>query len=80
MQRWARTRKWLVEKGRIKHFAGQALLVVSHCYPFGNYENWVTYRKYLPHVYAVLGFEGTGSGDERAGKAELLHCAGAYLH
>jgi tetratricopeptide (TPR) repeat protein len=74
------TRKWLVKKGMIGHFAGQALMAVSHCYPFGNYENWVTCRKYLPHVYAVLKLEGTGSRDERIGKADLLDCTAAYLH
>ncbi|KAL2199927.1 P-loop containing nucleoside triphosphate hydrolase protein [Corynascus similis CBS 632.67] len=34
------TRKWLVKKGRMRRFAGRALLAVSHCYPFGRYENW----------------------------------------
>ncbi|KAL2261275.1 hypothetical protein VTK26DRAFT_4496 [Humicola hyalothermophila] len=34
------TRKWLVKKGRMRYFAGQALLVVPYCYPFGRYENW----------------------------------------
>ncbi|KAL2141557.1 hypothetical protein VTI28DRAFT_2207 [Corynascus sepedonium] len=34
------TRRWLVKKGRIRHFANQALLTVSHCYPYGRYENW----------------------------------------
>ncbi|KAK4244514.1 hypothetical protein C7999DRAFT_43830 [Corynascus novoguineensis] len=57
------TRRWLVKKGKIRHFAGQALLTVSHCYPFGRYENWVV----------LLGSEGTGSRDEKAGKATLLH-------
>ncbi|KAF7553925.1 hypothetical protein G7Z17_g3294 [Cylindrodendrum hubeiense] len=74
------SQKWLAKKGRVRHFAGQALLTVSHAYPFGNYENWVTCRKYLPHVYAVLQFEGTGSRDERLGKATLLDSAAAYLH
>ncbi|KAL2142256.1 hypothetical protein VTI28DRAFT_1393 [Corynascus sepedonium] len=32
------TQKWLAKEGRMEHFAGQALLTVSHCYPFGCYE------------------------------------------
>lgn len=74
------SRKWLAREERVKRFAGQALLAVSHAYPFGNYKNWVTCRKCLPHVYAVLKFEGTGLRDEKIGKAALLDCTGAYLH
>ncbi|RYP35697.1 hypothetical protein DL768_010977 [Monosporascus sp. mg162] len=38
------TRKWLINKDMMRHFASQALLVVSHCYPFGQYENWARRR------------------------------------
>ncbi|KAL2195254.1 hypothetical protein P885DRAFT_70825 [Corynascus similis CBS 632.67] len=68
------TRRWLVKNGRIKHFASQALLTVSHCYPSGQYETWVVCSAYLAHAYAVLGSEGTGSRDEKVGKATLLYC------
>ena len=67
------TRKWLANKGTMRHFAGQALLAVSHCYPFGQYENWALCSAYLAHAHAVLGSEGTGSRDEKAAKATLLH-------
>ncbi|KAK4248954.1 Tetratricopeptide repeat-domain-containing protein [Corynascus novoguineensis] len=74
-------RRWLVKKGKIRHFAGQALLAVSHCYPFGWYENWGVCSAYLAHAYAVLGSEGTSSRDEKAGKATLLHSvAGFFAH
>ncbi len=74
------TRKWLARTEKMSHFAGQALSAVSHAYPFGNYENWMVCSAYLPHVYAVLRFEGTGSRDEAVGKGTLLHCVAAYFH
>ena len=58
---------------RMKHFTELALLAVSHAYPFGNYENWVTCRRYLPHAYAVLELEGSRPEDEKTAKASLLH-------
>ena len=67
------SRKWLAREKRTKHFTELALLAVSHAYPFGNYENWVTCRRYLPHVYAVLELEGSRSKDEKTAKASLLH-------
>ena len=73
------TQKWLGRKGTICRFAEQALLVVSHCYPFGRYENWAVCSAYLAHAYAVLGGKGTGSIDEKAGKASLLHCVAGFL-
>jgi tetratricopeptide (TPR) repeat protein len=73
------TRKWLVKQGRMRHFAGQALLAVSHCYPFGQYENWAVCSAYLAHAYAVLGGEGTGSTDEKVGKATLLHSVAGFF-
>ncbi|KAK3896550.1 P-loop containing nucleoside triphosphate hydrolase protein, partial [Staphylotrichum tortipilum] len=73
------TRKWLVENGRMRHFAGQALLAVSDCYPFGEYENWGACSAYLAHVYAVLGGEGTSSREEKAAKATLLHSVAGFF-
>lgn len=73
------TRNWLVKKGTMKDFAGQALLAVSDCYPYGSYENWAVCSAYLTHAYAVLGSEGTGSKDEKVAKAALLHRVGAFL-
>ncbi|KAJ4288699.1 hypothetical protein N0V88_007230 [Collariella sp. IMI 366227] len=73
------TRKWLIKEGRMRHFAGQALLTVSDCYPFGQYENWAVCSAYLAHGYAVLGGEGTGSRDEMIGRATLLHSIAGYF-
>ncbi|KAK4243097.1 hypothetical protein C7999DRAFT_45018 [Corynascus novoguineensis] len=73
------TQRWLVKRGRIRHFASQALLTVSYCYPFGRYKNWVVCSAYLAHAYAVLGSEGTGSRDEKAGKATLLHSMAGFF-
>jgi tetratricopeptide (TPR) repeat protein len=74
------TQKWLGRKSTIRRFAEQALLAVSRCYPFGRYENWAVCSEYLAHVYAVLGSEGTGSRDEKAGKAALLHSVAGFFH
>ncbi|KEY65494.1 hypothetical protein S7711_09285 [Stachybotrys chartarum IBT 7711] len=73
------THKWLTERGTFARFAGQALLVVSHAFPVGNFENRETCSKYLPHVYAVLNSKGTGSPDERAAKAVLLDATAGHL-
>src|SRR5690606_10216220 len=68
------SRNWLMRENKKEkeHFTDQALLAVSHAYPFGNYENWATCRRYLPHAYAVLEFKGTGSKDEEVARASLL--------
>ncbi|KAK3379401.1 hypothetical protein B0T24DRAFT_154684 [Lasiosphaeria ovina] len=69
------TWKWLGEKGVVHRFAEQALLVVSHNYPYGNHENRAICIAYLPHAHAVLRCEGMGSRDERLARASLLACA-----
>ncbi len=74
------TRKWLSQKEKLSHFAGQALLTVSHVYPSGEFENWLVCGAYLPHVYAVLHFEGDGSYEQTRARASLLHCTARYLH
>ncbi|KAJ9131272.1 Kinesin light chain [Coniochaeta hoffmannii] len=73
------TRKWLVNKGTMYHFATQAISTVSHNYPYGNHENRAICGAYLAHVYAVLKLEDTGSRDEALAKASLLHCAAGYF-
>ncbi len=73
------TRKWLVKKGKIRHFAGQAILIVSDCYPYGKYENWAVCSAYLAHAHTVLGGEGTGSRNEKTAKATLLHSVAAFF-
>jgi tetratricopeptide (TPR) repeat protein len=74
------TRKWLDRKERIHWFAEEALLVVSDNYPYGNHENRAVCSAYLPHAYAVLKCEGTGSRDERLARAALLHCAAGLFY
>jgi len=73
------TRKWLSKKDRMHQFAEQALLVVSHNYPYGDYENQAICSAYLPQAYTVLKFKGTGSRDERLARAALLHCAAGFF-
>jgi hypothetical protein len=72
------TRKWLVKRD-MHQFAGQALLSVSNVYPYGDFENRVIGAKYLPHVFAVLKYKGTGSMGERLALAELLHRTASYF-
>ena len=73
------SRKWLAREKRIEYFTKQALLAVSHAYPPGNYENWVTCRRHLPHVYAVLKHEGSGLKGKKIAKASLLHNATWFI-
>ncbi|KAK0627900.1 hypothetical protein B0T14DRAFT_451216 [Immersiella caudata] len=83
------TKKWLASRMEGEaprtmrdHFAGRALIILSSVFPFGDFENWETCRRYLPHVDAVLkhGIEDRReSRDERRAMAALLHAAGAYL-
>ncbi|KAH7012722.1 LOW QUALITY PROTEIN: P-loop containing nucleoside triphosphate hydrolase protein [Microdochium trichocladiopsis] len=74
------TRKWLVKKDTIRHFGGQALMTVSHIYPFGNHDNRLICTAYLPHVDAVLKLGGTGSREEKLARASLLHCAAGLFY
>ncbi|KAK4220662.1 kinesin light chain [Podospora fimiseda] len=57
----------------------QAVLTVSHIYPYGSYDNWVICSNYLPHVYAVLNIAATESDDEKLGRAALLRNTGGYF-
>ena len=73
------SRNWLARENKMNYFAGQALSAISHVYPFGTYENWAICSKYLPHVFQVLKFEGTGSRDEKIRKGNLLYKTATYL-
>ncbi|KAK3360381.1 hypothetical protein B0T25DRAFT_473595 [Lasiosphaeria hispida] len=73
------TRKWLASKGTMQRFAGQALLAVSQVYPLGEFENRIVCGAYLPHAYAVLKSEDTGSRDERVARALLFHNVARYF-
>ncbi|KXX74722.1 Kinesin light chain 3 [Madurella mycetomatis] len=72
-------RRWLIKRGKISQFAEEALIVVSQAYPYGNYESRGICSAYLPHVYAVLKLEGSGSRDERLARASLFHCAAGFF-
>ncbi|KAB5581194.1 P-loop containing nucleoside triphosphate hydrolase protein [Coniochaeta sp. 2T2.1] len=73
------TRKWLANRGTMRHFATRAISTVSHNYPFGSHDNQAICGAYLAHVYAVLKLEGTGSREEALAEASLLHCAAGFF-
>ncbi|KAK0722523.1 hypothetical protein B0T26DRAFT_851375 [Lasiosphaeria miniovina] len=73
------TRKWLINKGTMQRFTGQALLAVSQAYPYGNFENRTVCGAYLPHAHAVLGSEDAGLKDERVARASLLYCVAGFF-
>ncbi|KAK4220954.1 kinesin light chain 3, partial [Podospora fimiseda] len=73
------TQKWLTRENKMCVLANQAVLTLSHIYPYGSYENWVICSNYLPHVYAVLNIAATESDDEKLGRAALLHNVGGYF-
>jgi tetratricopeptide (TPR) repeat protein len=73
------TRKWLATKGTMRQFTETALLTVSHCYPFGSFEDREKCTAFLPHVQAVLKLDGSGSKDENIARASILHCAAAFF-
>ncbi|KAK3347271.1 putative kinesin [Lasiosphaeria hispida] len=74
------TRRWLGKKDTMHRFTEQALVVVSQNYPHGNHENRAICSLYLPHVYAMLRFKGTGSRVERLARVSLLFCAAAFFN
>ncbi|EXU95839.1 kinesin light chain-like protein [Metarhizium robertsii] len=71
--------KWLSCQDMTRHYAEQALLILSDLFPYGNFENRATCSEYLPHVYSVLHLEGTGSEEESIAKATLLHRVAGFL-
>ncbi|SPO02369.1 uncharacterized protein DNG_05042 [Cephalotrichum gorgonifer] len=73
------TRKWLARSNTMSYFAGQALLAVSHSYPFGKFETRMICGAYLAHVYAVVDSDDTGSKDENMARARLLHNTAGFL-
>ncbi|KAK4678495.1 hypothetical protein QC764_308170 [Podospora pseudoanserina] len=71
------TRKWLVQNGIKQKFAERALLVVTVCFPWGEYKNWTICNAYLPHATAVLKLgEDISSKQGKLARASLLHNAG----
>ncbi|KAH7304549.1 hypothetical protein B0I35DRAFT_149874 [Stachybotrys elegans] len=73
------TRKWLISCGTISQFGKEALLVVSHLYPYGTYETRTTCAAYLSHANSVLRLCEFKSEEEAEAKASLLHCMAGYL-
>ncbi|KAK4644806.1 hypothetical protein QC761_308170 [Podospora bellae-mahoneyi] len=74
------TRKWLVQNGIKQKFAERALLVVTVCFPWGEYKNWTICNAYLPHATAVLKLgEDISSRQGKLARARLLHYAGALF-
>ena len=71
--------KWLLKTGNMSRFTKEALTAVEKSYPFGSYENREICTTLLPHVYAVLKLESTGSRNERLARASLLTCAAALF-
>jgi hypothetical protein len=73
-------KKWLYKEKKTNYFAGQAIIAVSHFFPFGNYDNWVACNALLPHVYSVLKLEGPYSRDQKVGRATLLTNVGTFFY
>ncbi|KAI6777751.1 uncharacterized protein J7T54_003808 [Emericellopsis cladophorae] len=67
------TRKWLVMRGKMGHFAQGALEVVSNAFPYGGFENRDLCLQYLPHANAVLATKNKKEGDAELKMASLLH-------
>ncbi|KAI0456108.1 hypothetical protein F5B21DRAFT_502584 [Xylaria acuta] len=72
--------KWLATKETMRQFAEKAILTVSHCYPFGQYETREKCTAYLPHVQAVLQLDGVRSSDETIARASILHRAAGLFY
>jgi hypothetical protein len=71
------TRKWLAKRGRMAHFAREALMVVSEAYPFGEIENREQCLQHLPHAEAVLVNAQTKAEGEELAKVSLLETLGS---
>ncbi|KAH7309524.1 P-loop containing nucleoside triphosphate hydrolase protein, partial [Stachybotrys elegans] len=76
------TRKWLASCGTVDRFGKEALLTLSHLYPFGKYETRTICSAYQSHASAVLQSCKIDSKDKDAAnaKAGLLHCMAGYLN
>ena len=72
-------RKWLIMECKFEEWAGKALSIMSDLYPYGSHENRKKCGDYLPHVYAVLSYEGSSSTTEAVAKASLLHSTASFM-
>ncbi len=50
------TRKWIETYGEVERFQKEALRLVSHHYPKGEFENWRTCEALEPHAQIVLSY------------------------
>ncbi|KAK2598195.1 hypothetical protein QQS21_005672 [Conoideocrella luteorostrata] len=74
------TRKWLMNDHAMGQFEQEALLTVSHVYPFGVFENRTLCSAYLPHAKAVLGIKVDDAQDGAIAEALLSHRVASYLN
>ncbi|KEY71346.1 hypothetical protein S7711_10245, partial [Stachybotrys chartarum IBT 7711] len=73
------TRKWLANCGTVGRFGKEALLILSHLYPYGTYETRTTCGAYLSHANAMLQSCKFRSEEEAEAKASLLRCMAGYF-
>jgi tetratricopeptide (TPR) repeat protein len=73
------TRKWLISNGTVGRFGKEALMVISHLYPYGRYETRAICAAYLSHAHAILQAGEFISRDEAQAKASLIHRMAAYF-
>lgn len=73
-------RRWLSNERKFGEWASKALMTVSDLYPHGEHETRKICGDYLPHVYAVLSYEGLFSTPETIAKANLLHHYASFMN
>lgn len=73
------TRTWLVRKGTMPSFARNALLAVSHFYPYGHFEKLDTCTAYLAHASSVLDSQSVESDEDKLLRASMLHRVGGFF-
>ena len=71
------TRKWIEPYGDMKKVREEALRLVSHHYPKGDYENWMTCEALEPHAQIVLKYM-FDSKDCKLQQSNILHNAALY--
>jgi tetratricopeptide (TPR) repeat protein len=73
------THKWLTSNGTMGRFRKEALIAISHLYPYGQYETRTVCAAYLSHANAMLKAGDLTSRDEAQATASLLHCMAGYF-
>jgi tetratricopeptide (TPR) repeat protein len=73
------TKKWLEVHGSTFKWEQKALRLLSKIVPNGRYENWESWRSLLPHVEAVLSYDGFQSRDDLLEQASILYSLSWYL-